>query len=98
MSGRTRSPRPTFHDAEENYRLTLDLVGSENTSRSGKRKRSLRRCGLFYVAVTRARHRCTMVWRAKAKREKSAPAFLLGNGLQPAIESADIAIARIARA
>jgi len=84
--------RPTFHDAEENYRLTLDLVGSEEYKPIREKEALAEALRLFYVAVTRARHRCTMVWPAKAKREKSAPAFLLGNGLQPAIESADIAI------
>jgi exodeoxyribonuclease V beta subunit len=85
--------RPTFHDPEENYRLTLDLLGSEEYKPIREKEALAEALRLFYVAVTRARHRCTMVWQAKAKREKSAPAFLLGNGLQPAIESADIAIA-----
>jgi exodeoxyribonuclease V beta subunit len=85
--------RPTFHDPEENYRLTLDLGGNEESKPIREKEALAEAVRLFYVAVTRARHRCTMVWPAKAKREKSAPAFLLGNGLQPAIESADIAIA-----
>jgi exodeoxyribonuclease V beta subunit len=85
--------RPTFHDPEENYRLTLDLAGSEEYKPIREKEALAEALRLFYVAVTRARHRCTMVWSAKAKREKSASAFLLGTGLQPAIESADIAIA-----
>ncbi|MGH8091928.1 MAG: exodeoxyribonuclease V subunit beta [Chthoniobacterales bacterium] len=85
--------RPTFHDPEENYRLTLDLVGSEEYKTIREKEALAEALRLFYVAVTRARHRCTMVWPEKANREKSAAAFLLGNGLRPAIESADIAIA-----
>jgi len=84
--------RPTFHDPEENYRLTLDLVGTEEYKPIREKEALAEALRLFYVAVTRARHRCTMVWPAKAKREKSAPAFLLGNGLRPSIESADITI------
>lgn len=84
--------RPTFHDSEENYRLTLDLVGNEEHKPIREKEALAEALRLFYVAVTRARHRCTMVWPARASPEKCAPAFLLGNGPQPAIQSADIAI------
>lgn len=84
--------RPTFHDPDENYRLTLDLTGSEESKPMREKEALAEALRLFYVAVTRARHRCTMVWPARAKPEKSAPAFLLGTGPQPAIQSADVAI------
>jgi exodeoxyribonuclease V beta subunit len=85
--------RPTFHDPEENYRLTLDLLGSEEHKPLREQEALAEALRLFYVAVTRARHRCTMVWPAKAKPEKCAPALLLGIGQRPAIQSRDIAIA-----
>jgi exodeoxyribonuclease V beta subunit len=84
--------RPTFHDPEENYRLTLDLVGSEDYRPLREKEALAEALRLLYVALTRARHRSTMVWPVKANREKSAPAFLLGHGPRPAIDAADIAI------
>jgi exodeoxyribonuclease V beta subunit len=83
--------RPTFHDPAENYRLTLDLLGSEEYKPIREKEALAEALRLCYVAVTRARHRCTMVW-PKAKPERCAPVFLLGNGPRPTIQSADIAI------
>jgi exodeoxyribonuclease V beta subunit len=90
--GTNAIPRPTFHDPEEDHRLTLDLVGSDEYKPLREKEALAEALRLFYVAVTRARHRCTMVWPAKAKPEKCAPAFLLGSGQQPAIQSNEIAI------
>ncbi len=84
--------RQTFHDPEENDRLTLDLSGDKKHKPLQEKEALAESLRLFYVAVTRARHRCTMVWPAKAKRGKCATAFLLGEGQQPAIASDDIAI------
>ncbi len=84
--------RQTFHDPAENYRLTLDLSGDKKQKPVQEKEALAESLRLLYVAVTRARHRCTMVWPAKAKRDKSATAFLLGGGEQPAIESGDLAI------
>ncbi|WP_069472446.1 exodeoxyribonuclease V subunit beta [Candidatus Marithrix sp. Canyon 246] len=66
-----------FHD--ENNELTLDL-GSKNQQRhreqalEEERAENLR---LFYVAVTRAKHRCYLVWGAFKDAGKSALAHLL---------------------
>ncbi|MGI8890237.1 MAG: exodeoxyribonuclease V subunit beta [Chthoniobacterales bacterium] len=84
--------RQTFHDPAKNYRLTLDLSGDKKRKPLQEQEALAESLRLLYVAVTRARHRCTMVWPAKAKREKSATAFLLGRGEQPAIDAVDIAI------
>ncbi len=84
--------RPTFHDPEENYRLTLDLTHGDESRPIREKEALAEALRLFYVAITRARHRCTMVWPAKTKPQKCAPAFLLGSGPQPAIESPNIAI------
>ena len=84
--------RPAFHDPEENYRLTLDLAEREEYKPLREKEALAEGLRLFYVAVTRARHRCTMVWPAKTKPDKCATAFLLGSGERPAITSDDIAI------
>ncbi len=66
-----------FHD--EHHELTLDL-GSENQQRhrqkalEEERAENLR---LFYVAVTRAKHRCYLIWGAFKDAGKSALAHLL---------------------
>ena len=87
--------RAAFHDPEENYRLTLDLANNHEHKPRQEKEALAEALRLFYVAVTRAKHRCTMVWRAKTKPDKCAPAYLLGTGGQPAIVSDDIAIADV---
>jgi exodeoxyribonuclease V beta subunit len=87
--------RAAFHDPEDNYRLTLDLANNDEHKPLQEKEALAEALRLFYVAVTRAKHRCTMVWRAKTKPDKCAPAYLLGTGGQPAIVSDDIAIADV---
>ncbi|HEX4666449.1 MAG TPA: UvrD-helicase domain-containing protein, partial [Chthoniobacterales bacterium] len=87
--------RAAFHDPEENYRLTLDLAKNDEHKPLQEKEALAEALRLFYVAVTRARHRCTIVWRAKIKPEKCAPAYLLGSGAQPAIASDEIAITEV---
>ena len=72
-----RDPRPAFHDPAADHRLTLDL--SDAKAHLARREEESRAELLrqFYVALTRARHRCAMVWRAAAKEDKSAPSYLL---------------------
>ena len=84
--------RAAFHDPDENYRLTLDLANNDDHKPLQEKEALAEALRLFYVAVTRAKHRCTMVWRAKTKPDRCAPAYL-GSGGQPAIVSDDIAIA-----
>ncbi len=87
--------RPAFHDPEANYRLTLDLSDNDEHKPLRAKEALAEELRLFYVAVTRAKHRCTMAWRAKTKPDKCAPAHLLGSGLQPTIASDDIALADV---
>jgi exodeoxyribonuclease V beta subunit len=83
-NGQTRA---AFHDPENAWRLTLDLADRDAHKAERAREALAENLRLLYVAVTRAKHRCTMVWRAGEKPEKSACARLLGGGSQPAITS-----------
>lgn len=68
-----------FHDENNNRIFTLDL-GSENieTNRIQAEKELLaENLRLLYVALTRARHRCYLVWGRFNEAESSAPAYLL---------------------
>lgn len=68
----------TFHDASEQNRLTLD-IGSEDMekNRSFAEKELLaENLRLFYVALTRAKSRCYLVWGRFNQAETSAPAYL----------------------
>ncbi len=77
--------RATFHDPEANWRLTLDLTDRDAHKADREREALAENLRQFYVALTRAKRRCTIVWRAKDKPDKSASARLLGAGTQPEI-------------
>jgi len=75
----------TFHNEAEQNRLTLDL-GSEDM----KKNRSLaekellaENLRLLYVALTRARSRCYLVWGRFNQAETSAPAYLFHGPISP---------------
>jgi exodeoxyribonuclease V beta subunit len=76
----TGRARRTFHDDSADNRLTLDL--NDPKAHQDRREEEARAEQLrqFYVALTRARHRCAMIWRPPGRGEdKSAPAYLLGD-------------------
>jgi len=69
----------TFHDENENLGLTLDL-GSENFQKNrlfAEKELLAENLRLLYVALTRAKHRCYLVWGKFNEAESSAPAYLL---------------------
>ena len=67
-----------FHDDEDNMRLTLDLGSPEKDKHKVIAERELlaENLRLFYVALTRARNRCYLVWGRFNQGETSAPAYL----------------------
>ena len=68
----------TFHDS--NNRLTRDLADPKSHEQEREAEGRAELLRQFYVALTRARHRCAMAWRPPTKGEdKSAPAYLLGS-------------------
>lgn len=84
-----------FHD-QEDERLTLDL-GSPDLERHlglAARERLAEDLRLLYVSVTRAKHRCYLVWGPIRGAEHSALAYLLSEesrGAQVAAEAASAA-------
>ncbi|MDQ3626357.1 MAG: UvrD-helicase domain-containing protein, partial [Verrucomicrobiota bacterium] len=85
--------RAAFHDPAANWRLTVDLSDREAHKAEREREALAENLRQFYVALTRAKHRCTVVWRAEEKADKSACARLLGSGTRPEIaSSADIMV------
>lgn len=68
-----------YHGGEENELLLCD-IGSPPQSLSlqrAYREGLAERIRLLYVALTRAKHRCYLVWGHFKKAESSAPAYLL---------------------
>lgn len=68
-----------FHDEAKGRRLTLDL-GSETRGTSltyADKEQYAENLRLLYVALTRARSRCTLAWGLLNGAETSAPAYLL---------------------
>lgn len=68
-----------FHDPAQDYRPFLDIEPADaSASREQARREELaENLRLFYVALTRAKHRCWMVWGHIKDVEFSAPAWLL---------------------
>ncbi|MGI8432730.1 MAG: exodeoxyribonuclease V subunit beta [Chthoniobacterales bacterium] len=90
--------RPTFHDPAAEDRLTLDLADRDAHKERREEEALAEQLRQFYVALTRAKHRCTMIRQPKERDDRSAPAYLLGEGAQlpPEVESnAAIAVAPV---
>jgi exodeoxyribonuclease V beta subunit len=73
---------PRFHDPEHANRLTLDLGSlDENTAKRhterAEREALSEELRLLYVALTRAKHRVSVVWGAFASSEGSALGYVL---------------------
>jgi len=70
---------PRFHDAADDYRFKLD-IGSSNHDlnlAAAEREAFAENVRLLYVALTRARHRCTVVWGAFRSAPDSALGYVL---------------------
>jgi len=68
-----------FHDEANHRILTIDL-GAESrdaNKRQAEKEQLAENLRLLYVALTRARHRCYLVWGRFNEAESSAPAYLL---------------------
>ena len=87
--------RQAFHDPDADDRLTLDLAGGDLHKARQQEEALAEALRLFYVALTRAKHRCTMVLHAKKSRDKCAPAYLLGPDAAPVAASPEIAITEV---
>jgi exodeoxyribonuclease V beta subunit len=68
-----------FHDEGDLRALTLDLGSPEREENRGIAEREIlaENLRLFYVALTRARSTCYLVWGRFREAETSAPAYLL---------------------
>jgi exodeoxyribonuclease V beta subunit len=68
----------SFHDERNDWRLTCDIGSSDREcSKESARKEILaENVRLLYVALTRARHRCYLVWGKFNEAGTSAPAYL----------------------
>jgi exodeoxyribonuclease V beta subunit len=78
-SGSTiRGEEVVFHDPADGHRLTIDLGGEEGGRSRGLAEDELlaENLRLLYVALTRARERCYLVWGRINTSETSALAYL----------------------
>ncbi|MGD0950521.1 MAG: exodeoxyribonuclease V subunit beta [Candidatus Binatia bacterium] len=68
-----------FHDSTDDYRLKLDIGSSDHAVHLGAAEREAfaENVRLLYVALTRARHRCTVVWGAFRSAPDSALGYVL---------------------
>lgn len=79
-----------FHDPQEDDRLTIDVSRKPKGRRDkdahphiaiAKREKAAENLRLLYVALTRARHRCVVVWGAFYRSHHSPLGYLLGSPL-----------------
>ncbi len=79
QDSKPRSGPFVFHDEGDAMRLTLDLGSpQEDEHRASAGKEQLaENLRLLYVALTRARNRCTLIWGPFNGAGTSAPAYLL---------------------
>jgi exodeoxyribonuclease V beta subunit len=83
----------TFHNRDEDNRMTVALGGeAENHGGEAQRERLAELVRLLYVALTRARHRCTMVWGNFKGGANSALAHLFENTTPETLQEADRSI------
>jgi exodeoxyribonuclease V beta subunit len=76
-----------FH---QNGNLTLDLEKSDANQRAQRSELLAEKMRLLYVALTRAKHRCYLIWGDFKAGRKSAPAYLFGvPNAQEALEELD---------
>ncbi len=75
---RTKDGVFTFHDEADGLRLTLDLGSSQRDEhvRLAEKEQLAESLRLLYVAMTRAKHRCTLVWGRLRDAGTAAPAYL----------------------
>jgi exodeoxyribonuclease V beta subunit len=75
-----------FHDPGQDFRLTVDLSGDRDSPhrRSARNEALAENLRMLYVALTRARERCTLVWGRINTADSSAPAYLLRAADAPA--------------
>ncbi len=68
-----------FHNEHDNMRLTLDLgsKSKDENRRQAEKELLSENLRLLYVALTRARNRCYLVWGRFSEAETSAPAYIL---------------------
>lgn len=75
-SGRVRA---AFHDPSTENRFTLDLANPDANKGRREQEALAEQLRQFYVALTRAKHRCAMTWRKNERNDRSAPGYLLSS-------------------
>jgi exodeoxyribonuclease V beta subunit len=70
-----RGSNVIFHDGDK---IVLDLVETEESKKAQWEEKRQDQMRLLYVALTRAEHRCSLVWGSFKGGQKSAPAHLFG--------------------
>jgi exodeoxyribonuclease V beta subunit len=77
-----------FHDPDSDFRLTVDVSGVRDTPnrRLARNEALAENLRMLYVALTRARERCILVWGRINTADTSALAYLLRAGEAAAAE------------
>lgn len=65
-----------FHDPDNNYAMTWDLEGKEQSREYAQQEDLAENLRLFYVALTRAKHSCHVVWGDIPRTKNSCYTYL----------------------
>ena len=83
-STRRDVPSAEYHDrSAEGFPTILDLDPSDEAKRAEALEDQADELRLFYVAVTRAQHRCVVTWTRARDAEHASPAWLIHGGDDP---------------
>lgn len=78
VRGPSGVPKPVlFHDENADHAATLDLAREDANVQCNAREQLAEDLRLFYVGLTRAKHRCSVVWGRLKGHETSALSYLL---------------------
>ena len=85
----------TFHDEGDARRLTLELGSPQRDThiKLAEREQLAENLRLLYVAMTRAKHRCTVVWGRLREAGTAAPAYLFHQPCEAAPDGLPEAVA-----
>lgn len=81
--GNHEDPSLAYHDPKDAFRLKLHLAPNDDAQEAAAKEDQAEAQRLLYVALTRAKHRCAIVWGAINESDDCCLAYTLHPGAKP---------------